>query len=104
MTIRRRLSLSAALAVAVAIALASTAAYVAVRSKLRGEVDDSLRARVSVLQELTRAARQGGMTLPAPPPAAGGEFGGATGYFQLVTPAGNVLKLPGSKQAPSLPP
>ncbi len=43
MTIRRRLSLAAAIAVALAVALASTACYVAVRAKLRNEVDTSLR-------------------------------------------------------------
>jgi two-component system sensor histidine kinase MprB len=53
-TIGRRLSLTAAVAVAVAVALASVASYVAVRSKLRGEVDDSLRARAAAVQDFAR--------------------------------------------------
>jgi two-component system sensor histidine kinase MprB len=53
-TIGRRLSLTAAVAVAVAVALASVASYVAVRSKLRGEVDDSLRERAAAVQVFAR--------------------------------------------------
>ena len=54
MTVRRRLTLSAAVAVAVAVALASVASYVAVRSKLRGEVDDSLRERAVAVQRFAQ--------------------------------------------------
>ena len=54
MTVRRRLTLSAAVAVAVAVALASVASYIAVRSKMRGEVDDSLRARATAVQHFAQ--------------------------------------------------
>jgi two-component system sensor histidine kinase MprB len=53
-TVRRRLSLSAAVAVAVAVALASVASYVAVREKLRDEVDSSLRDRGEAVQRFAR--------------------------------------------------
>ena len=81
MTVRRRLSLSAAVAVAVAVALASVASYVAVRSKMRGEVDDSLRERAAAVQEFARhdpggPGARGSGNQPAdgsggPPPADG---------------------------------
>ena len=80
MTIGRRLSLTAAVAVAVAVALASVASYVAVRSKLRGEVDDSLRERAAAVQVFAQrdpggpGGRRGGGGRPGPPP--GGIRGG----------------------------
>ena len=54
MRIGRRLSLTAAVAVAVAVALASVASYVAVRDRLRDEVDDSLRERAETVQVFAR--------------------------------------------------
>jgi two-component system, OmpR family, sensor histidine kinase MprB len=112
MTIRRRLSLSAAVAVAVAVALASFAGYVAVRAKLRGEVDDSLRARVAAIQQVAAVRLQGPAFLPGegpgsiplPPPPTSERFGGAVGYVQVVSPRGDVLRVgpPGGRD-PVLP-
>jgi two-component system sensor histidine kinase MprB len=93
-SISKRLSTGAAAAVAVAVALASVGAYVAVRAKLRGEVDSSLRSRASQIQELQ--ARLGGPTVgfrvPAPLPPFGGEarFGGAQGAVQFIDPSGQA--------------
>ena len=53
MSFRDRLTVAAAIAVAVAVALASATVYVAVRAVLRGEVDDSLRARAGRPIDLT---------------------------------------------------
>jgi two-component system sensor histidine kinase MprB len=80
MTIRRRLALAAAIAVAVAVAVASLASYVAVRARLLGDVDDSLR------QQVERVVRDGARALPPP----GGfmrepGFGGPQVYSQVVT-------------------
>jgi len=95
-TVRRRLSLSAAVAVAVAVALASIASYVAVREKLRDEVDSSLRERGEVVQRLARVdpgeemGRHVGPGGPvpgeAPPPGEDGPPGG--GRFRLEPPRG----------------
>ena len=52
MSFRARLTLAAALAVAVAVAVASVVAYVAVRSELRGEVDDALADRTQVVARI----------------------------------------------------
>ena len=99
MSISRRLALASALAVAIAIAIASVTAYVAVRSKLRGEVDSSLRDRAVAARALPTggpgpqspgaprppAPPQG--TVPAPNPEAA-RFGGATGVVQVDQPWG----------------
>jgi two-component system, OmpR family, sensor histidine kinase MprB len=87
-TIERRMSTAAAVAVAVAVALASVGAYVAVRAKLRGEVDSSLRDRAATVQRfIGRAPFSGG--IPVPPPAGGeARLGGAEGRLQFITPSG----------------
>ena len=84
-----RLSLAAAAAVAVAVALASVGAYVAVRAKLRGQVDQALENRAEIADGLRRVliANSPGIRpfdLPAPP------FGGAAGYVQVIN-AGGML-------------
>mgnify|MGYP003334971788 CR=1 FL=1 len=70
----------ATVAVAVAVAAASLASYLAVRARLLGDVDDSLR------QQVERVAREGPRALPPP----GGfmrepGFGGPQVYSQVVT-------------------
>ncbi len=112
MTISRRLALASALAVAVAIALASVGAYVAVRSKLRGEVDSSLRDRAAAAQGLTAgwtgSRPPGGPRPPLPPQGSipppnpdAARFGGATGVTQFISPGGRPIRGPGS--GPRLP-
>jgi two-component system sensor histidine kinase MprB len=96
MTIRRRLAVAAAVAVAIAIAIASLAAYLAVRSQLRGEVDSALRERAEGIQLLTRSQRSfeappANLRLPKPPQA---RFGGAAGAVQFVSAAGVVRRAP----------
>jgi two-component system, OmpR family, sensor histidine kinase MprB len=88
LTIRRRLSVAAALAVAIAVALASAGAYVAVRAKLRGEIDSSLHARAEAIQRLQGLAGPG-FSMPAPPPAES-RFGGAQGRVQFIDPSGQA--------------
>jgi two-component system sensor histidine kinase MprB len=72
---RTRLILLGALAAAVAVAAASAVAYVVVRGQLRGEVDNALRARANEIR-----SEPGPRWLLVPTP----EFGGASGYAQLV--------------------
>jgi two-component system, OmpR family, sensor histidine kinase MprB len=95
-----RLSLAAAAAVAVAVALASTGSYVAVRAKLRGEVDQALESRIATVDGFRRlllGAARGPRApeLPAPP------FGGAAGFVQLISPSGALPTASGI--GPSLP-
>jgi two-component system sensor histidine kinase MprB len=89
-TIKRRLSVAAAAAVAIAVLFASAGAYVAVRAKLRGEVDSSLRDRAGEIQRFQARAQVLGIPLPAPAPPGGSEerFGGAAGRVQFIDPSG----------------
>jgi two-component system sensor histidine kinase MprB len=91
MTIRRRLSVAAAAAVAIAVALASLGAYVAVRAKMRGEVDHSLRQRAEEVQAIASQTDSNGNG-PNTPAGSNGDaearFGGATGRVQFILPNG----------------
>ncbi len=78
MSFRARLTLVAAAAVAVAIALASLGVYFAVRSFLRGQVDDDLRAQATVQQRIA---------MDVPPV---GEGPGGPGFDDCVLPAQEV--------------
>jgi len=95
-----RLSVAAALAVAIAVALASTASYVAVRAKLRGQVDSALQSRANVLESLgpLLAGRPfpggGRFSLPA------AKFGGASGTAQLISADGFAEPFPGQPPLP----
>jgi two-component system sensor histidine kinase MprB len=101
-TIRRRLSIAAAAAVAVAVALASAGAYVAVRAKLRGEVDSSLRNRAGEIQRFQARAQALGIRVPAPAPPDGAEarFGGAQGRVQFIDPNGEPHRFGGDFTIP----
>ena len=100
MSFRARLTLVAALAVAVAVAVASVVVYLAVRSELRGQVDDALTQRAVTISRIpveVFRARPGQLFVRIPEPV----LGGPGGYVQLVTesgetqrPAGEELALP----------
>jgi two-component system, OmpR family, sensor histidine kinase MprB len=97
-TLRARIAAVAAAVVAAAVVATAVFTYVAVRSSLRGEVDDSLAHRASDLDRFG-----GGPGAPgAPPPRAGllaprsQAFGGPGTVAQLVRPDGTVLRPPGS--------
>jgi two-component system sensor histidine kinase MprB len=97
MTIRRRLALAAAAAAAVTFLLASLGAYLIVRANLRGQIDDSLRERLTGVQDV--AEQIGGLTefnapLPQLPEDAEVRFGGAAGIVQVVSPEGEVRTIP----------
>jgi two-component system, OmpR family, sensor histidine kinase MprB len=118
MTLRTRIAGVAGLAVAVAVLLGAALAYVAIRSELRGEVDNALRDRVAPLvQRFSVTADPGDPSgIGEPPPGAGGgivfgggggqplvykifdrhapAYGGAAGYVQFITPKGEVVKPP----------
>jgi two-component system, OmpR family, sensor histidine kinase MprB len=103
MTIRRRLSIAAAAAVAIAVALASIGAYLAVRTKLRGEVDTSLRARAAAIQSFQAhagAPDEGGSERPPPPHGDDARFGGAEGRVQYIGVDGRPFGGPGGLRLP----
>jgi two-component system, OmpR family, sensor histidine kinase MprB len=84
MTLRARLTLSAALAVAAAVVLASIAVYFVVRSELRSEFDESLRARAAAVEGPPFGADFPRVLEP--------KLGAAGGYFQIVSADGEVLR------------
>ena len=79
MSLRRRISYVAAAAVAVAILLAALTCYWVVRSQLRGQVDDALRAQAAAVERVGQRALD--QQLPGIPP----NMGGPAQYFQIVT-------------------
>ena len=92
----------AAAAVAVAVVLASVGAYVAVRSELRGQVDDSLEARAGHFNERIAAA-PGILPADAPPPPELGSIpappdAGADVLIQTISPDGEVAAVPGGAE------
>jgi two-component system sensor histidine kinase MprB len=93
MSFRTRLALASSAAVAVAVILASGGAYLLVRDSLRGEVDDALHERADLPELLPRIVR------PRPLPPA--PFGGASGFFQIVSADGEVARPTGSPALPA---
>ena len=89
MSLRARLTLAAALAVAVAVAVASVVAYVAVRSELRGEVDEALAERAQAIGAIRIGVapfQENQFFLRIPNP----QLGGPGGYIQVVGPEGTI--------------
>ena len=79
MSLRRRISYVAAATTAVAIVLAALVCYWVVRSQLRGQVDDALRAQATAVQQGDlRALDQQLPGIPA-------NMGGPAQYWQIVT-------------------
>ncbi|TML05216.1 MAG: HAMP domain-containing protein [Actinobacteria bacterium] len=94
MTLRRRIAGTASLAVALVVLIVAIGVYVAVRSQLRGEVDDALRDRARPVAELVQREAAFGPGRPigfGPPEMHGpGRFGGAQGYVQYLSPDGSA--------------
>ncbi len=103
MTLRKRIAGAASLAVAVAVLSAAVVVYFAVRSELRGQVEDGLRDTAALF---TRPGNGDGRGPGRPPPIVGGggpedqlpdrrprpQFGGASGFVQLVQPDGTISR------------
>ena len=88
MSFRTRLALASSAAVAVAVVLASVGAYVLVRDSLRDEVDGALNERAALPRVLPR------LVIPRPLPR--DPFGGAPGFFQVVSANGEIARPPGA--------
>ena len=65
MSLRARIAAVAGLAVAIAVVATAVFTYLAVRSSLRGEVDDSLTARADGVTEVGAPRRPAGTTTGA---------------------------------------
>jgi two-component system sensor histidine kinase MprB len=130
MTLRLRIAGVAGLAVALAVLAAAISLYIAVRSDLRGQVDQSLTQRALVFArplpagaKLPPAAREGGAspqgqprTVPFEGASATGSrgalprvvqparFGGASGYVQFLSPSGSIVVPGGQGTTPRIAP
>jgi two-component system, OmpR family, sensor histidine kinase MprB len=96
-SLRARVAAAAGVAVALTVLVAAVVVYVAVRSNLRAEVDRALLERVDragAPDAFGRGPR--GPRGPLPPRE---RFGGAEGFVQRVTPAGEPLRPPGAAAA-----
>ena len=87
MSFRARLTIAAAVAVAIAVVVASAAAYLAVRSQLRGQVDEALADRAQHHrpdsdQRRPTPSDQFFLRIPGP------QLGGPGGYVQVFGPQG----------------
>ncbi|HEX4482312.1 MAG TPA: HAMP domain-containing sensor histidine kinase, partial [Solirubrobacteraceae bacterium] len=118
MTLRARIAAVASLAVALAVVAVAIGLYLAVRSDLRGQIDQSLTQRSQVFTSAVVAvpgARNLRFRLQRPPqgtPIAPGfpqavqpaRFGGASGYIQFLSGKGEVVVPGGQGSSPSVPP
>jgi two-component system sensor histidine kinase MprB len=88
MPLRRRLSIISAASVGIAILAASVVCYLVVRSQLRSQIDDSLRAQMQAVQNVGGRALE---NLPGVPANAGGPVP----YAQVVFPNGQIGSIAG---------
>jgi two-component system, OmpR family, sensor histidine kinase MprB len=110
MSLRTRIAAVAGVAVAITVIAAAVAVYFAVRSSLRGEVEDALVARAEAPRPSLEFAPPDGIDgLPLRPP--GGELGpgffgpappeealgGAGGFVQRISPDGEIDRPPGAR-------
>ncbi|HXV34019.1 MAG TPA: HAMP domain-containing sensor histidine kinase [Gaiellaceae bacterium] len=89
MSFRARIAIATAVAVAAAIAVASVVAYLAVRSQLRGQVDDALADRAEIVSGIPIGVvrtREDQFFLRIPGP----QLGGPGGYVQVFGPEGAI--------------
>ena len=85
MTLRKRLTLIAAVSVGLAVLIAVGISYMVVRSQLRGQVDNSLRAQATLDENSGHLYGGGVPGLPA-------RSGGPAPYWQLVLSTGQVQR------------
>jgi two-component system sensor histidine kinase MprB len=113
-TLRARIAAVAGIAVAVAVLAAAIGLYVAVRTDLRGQVDESLTQRAQGFVSMPPGGAPGPGDFPGgePPGEPGGfpkvvqpaRFGGASGYVQFISAQG-TLNVPGGQgSSPEIPP
>jgi two-component system, OmpR family, sensor histidine kinase MprB len=129
-SLRTRIAAVSSLAVALAVLAAAVGLYLAVRSDLRGQIDESLNQRARGVLALSASPRavgfpggrfpgaipqraepppdgsRAGQSTPGPFPraVAPARFGGATGYLQLISPQGVVNVPAGQGSSPRITP
>jgi two-component system sensor histidine kinase MprB len=111
MSLRWRIAAAAGAAVALVVIVTAAFTYLAVRSELRGQVDDSLRDRAGQVASLPIPPVGEGRVIGPPPGVAdrfrrlerlrpSEPFGGAGGYAQVITADGATIRPPGDASLP----
>src|SRR5258708_17688835 len=98
MTLRARIAAVASLAVALAVVAVAVSLYLAVRSDLRGQIDESLSQRAQIFAAAVALPRERAPRFDAGAPPPGGfpaaiqpaRFGGASGYVQFISSQGKI--------------
>ena len=117
MTLRARIAAVASLAVALAVVVVAVSLYLAVRSDLRGQIDQSLSQRAQIFTSAPAArpgVPSGVFRLGRPPPGTPvprgfrveikpARFGGATGYVQFISRKGKIEVPGGQGSSPTVP-
>jgi two-component system sensor histidine kinase MprB len=114
--LRMRIVAAAGVAVALAVVVVAVSLYLAVRSDLRGQIDESLSQRAQIFaSSVPLPGAPGTFELRRPPQGARApagfpkaiqpaRFGGATGYVQFVSAAGAVDAPRGQGSTPQIAP
>jgi two-component system, OmpR family, sensor histidine kinase MprB len=114
--LRMRIAGVAGVAVALAVVVVAVSLYLAVRSDLRGQIDESLSQRAQIFASSARLPGGPATFAPGRPPRDSrtpgafpkaiqpARFGGATGYVQFVSAAGAVDAPRGQGATPEIPP
>jgi two-component system sensor histidine kinase MprB len=86
MALRHRLTILTAATVGITVVLISIVAYVALRSELRGQVDNTLDSQYQLFRETGRLIMRRSLDFPEP----SARDGGPTGPVQVITSAGDI--------------
>jgi two-component system sensor histidine kinase MprB len=116
-TLRARIAAVASLAVALAVLVAAVSLYLAVRSDLRGQIDQSLSQRAQIFTSAVALGPghagpgfgpgrppQGARIRRFPAAIQPAKFGGATGYVQFISRKGKIDVPGGQGSSPTVPP
>jgi two-component system sensor histidine kinase MprB len=97
MSLRTQLTLLTALSVAIAVVAVSLAAYFAASNRLRGQIDDALHARATIVEDAPGLPRAEPGDLPrgARPRD---PFGQTDTFFQVIDSSGNIVRAPANQE------
>jgi two-component system sensor histidine kinase MprB len=97
MSLRTQLTLLTALSVAIAVVVVSLVAYFAAQDRLRGQVDDALRARARIVEDARGLPRRDAAEPPGDPRPRN-PFGQTETFFQVIDSSGKIVAAPTDQQ------
>lgn len=96
MSLRGRLTAMSALIVGTILTIGSVACFWIMRSELRGQIDDSLRAQAQLVRTMPAIQLNGRRGALGPIPQLPKRSGGAAPYVQFVSPSGHATRPDGT--------